>query len=67
MYCWISHEKACLYQLITGSAQKYRVGRVSGNTGFFFFWPNDLTLIHTVAHESLSQPPSGFEQLFIVD
>ena len=21
---------------ITGSAQKYRVGRVSGNTGFFF-------------------------------
>ena len=24
----------------TGSAQKYRVGQVSGNTGiFFFFWP----------------------------
>ena len=25
---------------ITGSVQKHRVGRVSRNTGIFFFWPN---------------------------
>ena len=29
---------------ITGSAQKYRVGRVSGNTAIFFVWPNTLIL-----------------------